>query len=642
MRQLFIVSIFRTPLITILTFLLTGGKIKITNKSGGDKVEKACINCFSAVDINEKLCPYCGFECSEKEYHSYAIAGGTLLNSRYVIGRVIGTGGFGITYLGYDTKCEKVIAIKEYYPHGVAVRSDDNISLEPLGSANTEFFQKGMEKFLYEGKFIAMFETSSEIMGIYDVFEENRTAYYVMEYFNGITLKAYTDKYGRITPQQVVYIAEHISTTFDVIHKGGIIHRDVSPDNIMLCRNGSVKLIDFGAARSFAEDDNGLSVMLKQGFTPLEQYQRNGKQGAWTDIYSLGASLFYALTLCMPDDPMSRFDDDSAFEKQLLQFPDRFAELIGKACAVRVKDRYQTAEELKHAIADSGISSCGFEEKRLHHNKIYPPRTELSYLRQTNVHHVKIAGEMMPIDIVELDLSGRQLTNAQIQNLRHLKNLETLDLKNNFLTDLSCLSGLTELKNICFNNNNVQDIEFARNMMKLQHISGENSGVTDISPLSGKTELVSVFFGDAGVTDITPIKDSKGLVMVGFNEAQIGDIEVLRDKPLLEMVCLSGCGLRDISPLKNCHNLDEVFVGRNKLTDLSALKGKKLSNLFFDNNMLSQGIDTLEGIYVKYTVAAEFNGFTAEQVQRLSELIDYGTLYLEQALGGVFINRTDE
>ena len=463
-----------------------------------------------------------------------------------------------------------------------------------------------------------------------------------MEYFNGITLKAYTDKYGRITPQQAVYIAEHISATFGVIHKGGIIHRDVSPDNIMLCRNGSVKLIDFGAARSFAEDDNGLSVMLKQGFTPLEQYQRNGKQGAWTDIYSLGASLFYALTLCMPDDPMSRFDDDSAFEEQLLQFPDRFAELISKVCAVRAKDRYQTAEELQQALANSGISSCSFEEKRLHHNKIYPPRTELSYLRKNNVQHVKIAGEMMPIDLVELDLSGRQLTNAQIQNLRHLKNLETLDLKNNFLTDLSCLSGLTELKSICFNNNNVQDIEFTRNMMKLQHISGENSGVTDISPLSGKTELVSVFFGDAGVTDITPIKDSKGLVMVGFNEAQIGDIEVLRDKPLLEMVCLSGCGLRDISPLKNCHNLDEVFVGRNKLTNLSALKGKKLSNLFFDNNMLSQGIDTLEGIYVKYTVAAEFNGFTAEQVQHLSELIDYGTLYLEQALGGVIINRTDE
>ena len=537
-------------------------------------MEKACINCFSAIDVNEQTCSYCGYDFSESEYHSYAISGGTLLNRRYVIGKVIGTGGFGITYLGYDTQCEKVIAVKEYYPHGVAVRADNGLTLEPLGSANTESYHKGIERFLRECNYIATFEKASDIMGVYDVFEENGTAYYVMEYFNGMTLKSYTDKYGRISAGQAICIAEHISTAFEVIHRGGVIHRDVSPDNIMLCRNGSVKLIDFGAARAVSEDDNGLSVMLKQGFTPLEQYQRNGKQGAWTDIYSLGASLFFALSLCMPDDPMSRFEDDSTFEEQLSQLPDAVAQIIRRACEVRAKDRYQTAEELKLAIAECNIASCNFEEKRLRCSEIYPPRTELTYLRKNSVQLVKIAGEMMPVDLVNLDLSDRQLTNAQIQNLRHLKKLETLDLKDNYLTDLSCLSGLTELKNICFNNNNVQDIEFARNMMKLQHISGENSGVTDISPL------------------------------------------------------------------KSCPNLDEVFVGRNKLTDLSALKGKKLSNLFFDNNMLSQGIDTLEGITVKWTVAADHNGFTMEQAQRVTELIDYGTLYFEQALGGVLQNET--
>ena len=487
-------------------------------------MDKACSNCFSAIDLDEKVCPYCGFDCSEAEYHSYAIEVGTLLKDRYVIGRVIGTGGFGITYLGYDTQCEKVIAIKEYYPHGVAVRSDDNLTLEPLGSYNTEFFEKGIERFLCEGQYIARFENASEIMGVYDVFEGNGTAYYVMEHFNGITLKNYTDKYGRISAQQAVMIAQHISEAFDVLHQGGIIHRDVSPDNIMLCRNGNVKLIDFGAARSFAVDDNGLSVLLKQGFTPLEQYQRNGKQGAWTDIYSLGASLYYALTLIMPDDPMSRLDDDSVFEEHLDKLPEKLVKLITRACEVRAKDRFQTAEELQLALTDCGIAPCGFEEKRLRRSEIYPPRTELTYLRKSKVQQVKIAGEMLPIDLTELDLSDRQLTNAQIQNLRHLKKLEKLDLKNNFITDLSCLSGLTELKNICFNNNNVQDIEFARDMISLQHISGENSGVTDISPLKGKTELVSVFFGGAGVTDITPINDSKGLEMVGFNEAQIGDI----------------------------------------------------------------------------------------------------------------------
>lgn len=120
--------------------------------------------------------------------------------------------------------------------------------------------------------------------------------------------------------------------------------------------------------------------------------------------------------------------------------------------------------------------------------------------------------------------------------------------------------------------------------------------------------------------------------MVGFNEAQIGNIEALRDKPLLEMVCLSGCGLRDISPLENCHKLDKVYVGRNKLTDLSPLKGKQLTELYFDNNMMSEGIESLAGISVKTTVAADHNGFTLEQAQRLMQIMDYGNICFDKSL----------
>lgn len=599
-------------------------------------MEKACINCFSAISMTDEICPYCGCDFSRELVYPYALGGGTLLNSRYVIGKVIGIGGFGITYLGYDIQSERVIAVKEYYPHSAAIRSADDLTLEPLGSANAEYFSKGIEKFLHEGAFVARFEGASEIMGIYDVFEENGTAYYIMEHFSGTTLKAYTDTYGRISAGQAVLIAEQIAAAFSVIHNGGIIHRDVSPDNIMLCRNGKVRLIDFGAARCFNDNDNGLSVMLKQGFTPLEQYQRNGKQGAWTDIYSLGASLYHALTLCVPEDPMSRFEDDSIFSGALTQLPEGLARIISRCCAVSASKRYQTAEELSAAVRECGISPQCFEDVRLRKQEIYPPRTELTYLRSASVQHVKIAGEMMPVDLTVLDLSDRNLTNAQIQNLRHLKHLKKLNLENNYITDLSCLSGLTELREICFNNSSVVDIEFARNMDRLESISGENSEVADLSPLAGKTELKAVFFGDAHVTDITPIKDSKGLVMVGFNEAQIGDIETLRDKPLLEMVCLSGCGLRDISPLKTSPSLKEVFVGRNQLTDLSPLKGMLLDNLFFDNNRLSEGIDTLEGITVKYTVAADHNGFTKEQARRVTVLIKGGTFYFERRLGDIW------
>lgn len=595
-------------------------------------MEKACVNCFSAIDINETVCPYCGCDSSKIEYHSYALNGGTLLRSRYVIGKVIGIGGFGITYLCYDTQCGKVIAVKEYYPQGVAVRSADDLTIEPLGSANAEHLRSGIEKFLREGAYIARFETSSEIMGIYDVFEENGTAYYAMEHFNGITLKDYTDKYGRISAGQAVLIAQQISAAFGVIHDGGIIHRDVSPDNIMLCRNGSVRLVDFGAARSIADDDNGLSVMLKHGFTPLEQYQRNGKQGAWTDIYSLGASLYYALTLCTPEDPMSRFEDDSVFTEQLEQLPEKLSEVIRRACEVRAAERYRSSAELVQALSECGIPPCGFEEKRLRQAKVYPPRTELTYLSKSTVQRVKVAGEMMPIDLEELDLSDRKLTNAQIQNLRHFRRLRKLNLNNNFLTDLSCLSGLTELRDISFNYNSVNDIEFARNMDKLERISGENSEVSDISPLDGKSELIAVYFGDARVTDISPIRDCHKLEYAGFNEAQIGTVEALANKPFLKQVCLAGCGLRDISPLGSCPSLTEVYLGRNKLTDLSPLKGFTVEELILDNNMLSQNIESLAGITVLDTFDPSYNGLSKEQARRLKELVKAKYYHLEYSL----------
>lgn len=599
-------------------------------------MEKACPNCFSAVDFSEQICPHCNYDFTLTNTHSYALIGGILLNGRYITGKVIGTGGFGITYLAYDIQHETAVAVKEYYPHGVAVRAEDNITLEPLGVMNTEHYQNGLEKFVREGTYMAQFSNSSEVVSIHDIFEENGTAYYVMDFLNGMTLKEYTDKHGRITEQQAVFIAEKIALAFKVIHSGGIIHRDVSPDNIMLCRNGNVRLIDFGAARPYIDINSELSIIMKHGFTPLEQYQKNGKQGAWTDIYSLGASLYYALTMNTPEDPITRLDDDSVFEEDTAGLSDGITKILSHCCEIRKKDRYQSAEELLSALSDCGISACGFDEKKLRHREMYLPKTELSYLKKAMVRHVKIAGEMVPVDIEELNLSDRELTIAQIGNLRHLKNLKRLYVQNNYLTDLSVISGLTELTQICFDNNDIDSIEFARNMDKLDFISGNNTFVSDLSSLKNKSELRGVYFGDTYVTDISPIKNCNKLVYVGFDEMQIGTIEALRDKPLLRQVCLSGCKLTDISPLKTCPSLKEVYIGRNKLTDLSPLKGLELEQLSFDNNRLCENIESLEGITVKYDVAAEINGFTKEQARRVTTLIKGGTFYFEKSLGDIW------
>ena len=606
-----------------------------------------CGNCFS--ELNGEVCPNCGYVNSADIQEPYALAAGTVLKNRYLLGKTIGKGGFGITYLSYDIKLDKTVAVKEYFPRGMAVRASDNVSVEVLASEQSDAFNEGQKKFSDEAALLSKVKDCPEIIGIFDVFDENGTAYFVMEFVNGVTLKEYTSSNGTITSNQAVYIFKRLLPALDILHKNSIIHRDITPENIMLCLNGDVKFIDFGSARYFSEDsEDNYSVILKPGFAPLEQYQRNGNQGAWTDIYSLALSLFFGMTLNVPYDPMTRLDDDAAFCRELEAIPEKLREIIRKAANVRKENRYDTAKEL---LAD--VEKCGIEEKgfkiNCKENKIKPSfftRYKRKILTTAAVlvtlavigiavpgvkkliedrsfpDEVRIGDTFYPIDSEELDLSDLQLTNAAIANLKHMKNLKSLNLNDNFITDLSVLDDLDQLEKIHFSNNNVSDISFAEDMDNLTSITGENSGVYDISPLKGKTKLTNVFFGNAYVTDITPLSDSRGLKKIGFNEAQIGDLEALRGMTELEMVCLSGCNISDISPLSESHNLQYVYLGRNNVSDLSPLKNcAGITELFLDNNPIKNSLDTFDGITVYGCVVADCNELTDEEADYLFKIM---------------------
>ena len=298
----------------------------------------------------------CGVNKNMEEA-SAALAAGTVLDDRYVLGRVIGTGGFGITYLAYDTELDKTVAIKEYYPKGMAVRGEDNLTIEPLASLQREAFLRDMEKFRGEAHLLAGLENASAVIGMYGVFSQNGTAYYVMEYVHGMTLREYVARHGKINEAQAVYAAGEVAAAFCCIHSRNVIHRDIAPDNVMLNLDGQIRLVDFGNARFFwADTPRSMTVALKSGFAPLEQYQRHGSQGPWTDIYSLGMVLYYALTEMTPEDPMTRLDDDRVFEGQLGSMNPRFAAVLRRMCAVRPGDRYADAESLLRGLERTGIA----------------------------------------------------------------------------------------------------------------------------------------------------------------------------------------------------------------------------------------------------------------------------------------------
>ena len=321
---------------------------------------KTCIRCSAPVKGGR--CPVCGFDCSD-ELESVNLTAGTVLDDRYVIGRVIGSGGFGITYLAYDTELEKSVAIKEYYPKNVAVRAADNVTLEPLTSLHEAEFQLGAEKLEQEAEILSGLGDEVDVIKVFNTFRQNNTVYYVMEYIHGVSLQEYTDKYGKISEGQAVHAAMYIANAFRHIHSRNVIHRDLSPGNVMISIDGRVRLVDFGNARPFIEGENSMTVAVKHGFAPLEQYQHHGNHGPWTDIYSLGMVLYYALTLKTPEDPMSRLDDDREFQNGLAELKGGLGAVISRMASVRISQRYQSGEELIEALEALDIGTEEFEIK---------------------------------------------------------------------------------------------------------------------------------------------------------------------------------------------------------------------------------------------------------------------------------------
>lgn len=315
-----------------------------------------CENCFS--EITSEPCPVCGYSPQDHISDPTVLSSGSVLQGRYAVGRVIGKGGFGVTYLAYDIKHDEKIAVKEYYPYGIALRNPESTIVSVSTEEAADIFKSGAEKFYDEARLVAAFNGNPSIVSVYDFFYENDTVYYTMEYLEGQTLKDYVEKNGVITSEQAVYIAEKISSALMTAHSANILHRDVSPDNIMICSDGKVKLLDFGAARQVvANASQSLSVILKQGFAPLEQYQKKGRQGPWTDIYSLGATLYFALTKDIPDDPMTRFESDNEYSSNKYSIVQPLWEIIRKATMLRIEDRYSNIFEFRSDLASSGITA---------------------------------------------------------------------------------------------------------------------------------------------------------------------------------------------------------------------------------------------------------------------------------------------
>lgn len=283
------------------------------------------------------------------EENLHCLRKGTRLIGRYTIEKVLGQGGFGITYLGIDELHEKKVAIKEFFPQGIVTRNieyEDAVTVTFVGEKDN--YNKGKEKFLKEARIMARFSKDEGIVKAQDFFEINNTAYIVMEYLEGITLKQYLRENERIEPEELLELFVSLIESLDEIHSQGLIHRDISPDNIMVLLGGKIKLMDFGAARDYTDfGEKSLSLILKPGYAPPEQYQTHGVQGPWTDIYALCATMYKCLTGENPPDAIERVMDDNLKEISEFGIPvsKQMEETIIKGMSISARNRYQNIEE---------------------------------------------------------------------------------------------------------------------------------------------------------------------------------------------------------------------------------------------------------------------------------------------------------
>lgn len=312
--------------------------------------DNLCLNCLGRLN-DDRVCLSCGKKSDDTPALSHHLPKASVLKKKYLIEKAIGEGGFGITYLAWDLDKKEKVAIKEYFPSGNVTRDEKNYDVN-INSKQHASANRGLKRFIDEAQILSKIKTLDGIVEVRDFFSAHNTAYIVMEFLDGISLKRYIARKGKLSFDTALTILHPVIVSLKEVHAANLLHRDISPDNILITKSNEVKLIDFGAAKRNNDDEKNMSVILKQGFAPEEQYRLDGIQGAWTDIYALGVTIYYCITGQLPPESVERLKKDKLIP------PSNYGAVISadqeklllKAISVKAEDRFQTMAEMESAM----------------------------------------------------------------------------------------------------------------------------------------------------------------------------------------------------------------------------------------------------------------------------------------------------
>ena len=324
-----------------------------------------CMGCMEPV--TEYPCPYCGYTEQNRNESGYALPAGRILDGKYLVGKALGQGGFGITYIGFDLALERKVAIKEYFPTTSASRQSSKSSnlMWVSPGKRDETRKEAVQYVLKEARKMAKVDSIPAIVSVRDAFEENNTAYIVMDFIEGETLKKYIQRKGPMSWEEVKEKFIPVLAALEQVHRAGLIHRDISPDNLMISPDGMIKVLDLGAAKDSSGEDDMSGDVVKSGFSPFELYTRNGTTGTWSDVYSLAATMLFALTGVVPRNALERMSgvEIDWTMPQLRNVPQTVKEVLRKAMEIQVQNRTQTVEQLRQQLTEAKGKKRGISWK---------------------------------------------------------------------------------------------------------------------------------------------------------------------------------------------------------------------------------------------------------------------------------------
>ena len=617
-----------------------------------------CYNCFQEKETQEGPCPYCGFDLAENEKKfPVALRAGTVLNGRYIVGRVLGQGGFGITYLAWDTKLEARVAVKEFMPNEIATRVGTTVSVAV--ESRTQDFTYGAERFQEEARTLAKFMGQPNIAGVTDYFDENDTSYFVMDYIEGISFKTYIANHGgKISVEETLNVMIPVLRALTAVHAEGFIHRDVTPDNIYITKDGQVKLLDFGSARySIGDKSKSLDVVLKVGYAPKEQYIRRSRQGPYTDVYSCAACLYAAITGFLPPESLERLDEDTLvpISQCGIGIPEYLDKAILKGLAVQPEDRFQSAAEFLDAIesqrvvevpVSGGAAAAPAPEKK----KIKPALIAGlaavvvvavgvgmalgggggsgsggggNPVSEALAPKVTIGGESYSTALTELELDGSNLTDADFQTLREFPSLTKLEItypEGLGMSDLTPLSGLTNLTYLRVRTQGLASLDGIETLTRLEtlRIGGQGATFTSLEPLGHLTELkeleLPIYDSSLEIyADLTPLANCTHLAFLSIDH-KVADLSPLSGLTQLVSLNLSDgymglSGYQTLEPLKDLTNLKSLSLRNYKIRDLSGLENlHALENLYIQTQDQLTDISALRDLENLTNVTLQFDG----------------------------------